>query len=273
MNLPRIRSLGFTTANAEQLAHFYGVNLGCQPGRSLAIEGGRYAELIGLPGSRLMLKQLHLGQEQLELTEVLALGPGLRPGRPVPGDSRSCDLWFQHICVVVANMDDAAAPLQARVATGALRAISTTPQTLPSWNTAAAGIQAYKVHDPEGHCLELLHFPPDKGDARWHQADASASTPFLGIDHSAIANADTPRSCRFYEGLLGLRLGDAPRAAVTTTPRAVPLLRRTENEHHCRARPGKSITISDSCTRPSASAASISASTCWALITTDTCRA
>ena len=207
MTLPHIRSFGFTTANAEQLAHFYGAHLGCEPGRSLAIEGGRYAELIGLPGSRLQLKQLHLGQEQLELTEVLALGPGLRPGRPVPGDSRSCDLWFQHICIVVATMAEAAAPLQAQVAAGDLAAISTTPQTLPNWNTAAAGIQAYKVHDPEGHCLELLHFPPDKGDARWHQAAASASTPFLGIDHSAIANADTPRSCRFYEGLLGLRLG------------------------------------------------------------------
>lgn len=207
MNLPHIRSLGFTTANAEQLAHFYGTNLGCQPGRSLAIEGGSYAQLIGLPGSRLQLLQLQLGQEQLELTEVQALGPGLRPGRPVPGDSRSCDLWFQHICIVVANMAQAAAPLEACVAAGALGAISTAPQTLPSWNTAAAGIQAYKVHDPEGHCLELLQFPPDKGDARWQQAAASAITPFLGIDHSAIANADTPRSCRFYEGLLGLRLG------------------------------------------------------------------
>ncbi len=207
MTLPHIRSLGFTTAHAEQLAHFYGANLGCQPGRSLVIEGGRYAELIGLPGSRLQLLQLQLGQEQLELTEVLTLGPGLRPGRPVPGDSRSCDLWFQHICIVVANMAEAAAPLRASVAAGALAAISTAPQTLPSWNSAAAGIQAYKLHDPEGHCLELLQFPPDKGDARWHQAAASATTPFLGIDHSAIANADTPRSCRFYEGLLGLRLG------------------------------------------------------------------
>jgi catechol 2,3-dioxygenase-like lactoylglutathione lyase family enzyme len=207
MNLPHIRSLGFTTAHAEQLAHFYGANLGCQPGRSLVIEGGNYAELIGLPGSRLQLLQLQLGQEQLELTEVLTLGPGLRPGRPVPGDSRSCDLWFQHICIVVATMAEAAAPLQASVAAGALAAISTAPQTLPSWNAAAAGIQAYKVHDPEGHCLELLQFPPDKGDARWHQAAGSATSPFLGIDHSAIANADTPRSRRFYEGLLGLRLG------------------------------------------------------------------
>ena len=68
--------------------------------------------------------------------------------------------------------------------------------SLSLWNAAAAGIQAYKVHDPEGHCLELLQFPPDKGDARWHQAAGSATSPFLGIDHSAIANADTGLSAR-----------------------------------------------------------------------------
>ena len=30
---------------------------------------------------------------------------------------------------------------------------------------------------------------------------------FLGIDHSAIGISDTERSCRFYNALLGLRLG------------------------------------------------------------------
>jgi catechol 2,3-dioxygenase-like lactoylglutathione lyase family enzyme len=100
-------------------------------------------------------------------------------------------------------MAAAAAPVQGAVAAGRLQAISTAPQTLPAWNAAAAGIQAFKFHDPEGHCLELLQFPPDKGEARWHQP----APRVLGIDHSAIAVADTPRSCAFYEGLLGLRLG------------------------------------------------------------------
>ncbi len=30
------------------------------------------------------------------------------------------------------------------------------PQRLPDWNTAAAGIGAYKFRDPEGHRLQLL---------------------------------------------------------------------------------------------------------------------
>ena len=209
--LPHIRSIGFTCRDGESLAAFYCDQLGFQRGKHWTIDGGVYAALLGLPGSRLQLQQLHVGQETLELTQVLELGPGLRPGRPIPTDSRSCDLWFQHICLVVADLAAVSGPIEADVAGGRLKQISSAPQTLPEWNQAAAGIQAYKFHDPEDHCLELLQFPADKGDAHWHAAARAAAlrkdSPLLGIDHSAIANADTARSCRFYEELLGLRLG------------------------------------------------------------------
>ena len=200
---PHIASIGFSCSDAESLARFYETHLGCRRAESIEIHGGPYAELIGLPGSRLRLQRLRLGQEWLELSEVLELGPGLRPGRALPLDSRSCDLWFQHICVVVADMAEAAAPISAAVEAGVLQAISTAPQTLPAWNEAAAGIQAYKFHDPEGHCLELLQFPDGKGDDRWHQSQPGQT--ILGIDHSAIANASTERSAAFYGDLLGLR--------------------------------------------------------------------
>ena len=212
---PLIRSIGFSCHNAGALATFYRDRLGFQLAWEITIEGGTYAELVGLPGSRLKLLQLQIGAETLELMEVLEAGPGLRAGRPIPTDSRSCDLWFQHICLVVAEMGVAAAPIEAAVKAGSLRPISLAPQTLPAWNQAAAGIQAYKFHDPEGHCLELLQFPPDKGEARWHPdngrgihgAGSGAGSAILGIDHSAIAIADTPRSRAFYSDLLGLRLG------------------------------------------------------------------
>lgn len=205
MTTPHIRSIGFTCRDADALASFYTSHLGCRRQECLELEAGSYAELMGLPGSRLKLLRLQLGAEQLELLEVLELGAGLRAGRSIPADSRSNDLWFQHICVVVADMAAAAGPVQSLIQQGQLQSISSAPQILPSWNQAAAGIQAFKFHDPEGHCLELLQFPPDKGEPRWHRA--AEGSPFLGIDHSAIANADTPRSCRFYEELLGLRLG------------------------------------------------------------------
>lgn len=203
--LPYIRSVGFSCSDAEGLAQFYEQQLGFRLRDMLLLEGGTYSQLVGLPGSRLKLLRLQLGQEWLELTQIVELGPGLPQGRPIPSDSRSCDLWFQHICIVVNNMEAAATPLQRLIASGALQPISTAPQTLPSWNTAAAGIKAFKFHDPEGHCLELLQFPADKGDARWHQP--AEGSPMLGIDHSAIANAETARSCRFYDELLGLRQG------------------------------------------------------------------
>ncbi len=155
--------------------------------------------------------RLALGRERLELLEVQTLAGGQRAGRPFPADSRSNDLWFQHICVVVRDLEQASAPLRQAIAAGQLRAISTAPQRLPDRNPAAAGIEAFKLHGPEGHCLELLQFPADKGDARWHNpGDATSPGPvgvILGIDHSAIGVADTARSSRFYTDLLGLRPG------------------------------------------------------------------
>jgi catechol 2,3-dioxygenase-like lactoylglutathione lyase family enzyme len=206
--LPRILSFGFTCADAEALAGLYGERFGLQRGATHEL-GGAYAALVGLPGSRLKLVVLHAGSERLELVQVLELGPGLRPGRPVPAAPRSNDLAFQHVCLVTADLRAAAAPLLADLAAGRLRPISTAPQTLPADNPAAAGIRAFKLRDPEGHALELLQFPPDKGEARWHRAPgdgAGRGGMVLGIDHSAIGVADSSRSKRFYEGLLGLRL-------------------------------------------------------------------
>jgi uncharacterized protein GlcG (DUF336 family)/catechol 2,3-dioxygenase-like lactoylglutathione lyase family enzyme len=213
---PHLDAVSFSCADAEACAAFFCSQLGFR--RLHAIQPGPgYASLIGLPGAQLKLVRLALGRERLELLEVRALGPGQRSGRPFPADSRSNDLWFQHICIVVRELEQASAPLRQAIASGALQAISSAPQRLPDWNPAAAGIEAFKLCSPEGHCLELLAFPPDKGDARWHILDSrnsldSANSPessglFLGIDHSAIGVADSERSCRFYNQLLGLRLG------------------------------------------------------------------
>lgn len=205
---PHILSFGFTCADAEALARFYTERLGLRRGATLEL-GGAYAELVGLAGSRLKMVVLHAGAERLELLQVLEAGPGLRPGRPVPLDAGSNDQTFQHICLVSADLEAAAAPLQRDLAAGRLRPISAAPQTLPADNPAAAGIRAFKLRDPEGHALELLQFPPDKGDARWHTppgAAAGAHATVVGIDHSAVGVRDSERSIRFYEGLLGLRL-------------------------------------------------------------------
>ena len=199
---PQVLQLGFSSANPARAAAFYCQALGFEPGETLQIAGGGYGQLLGLPQGRFSLTRLHLGQETLEIFSLHEADTEQTAGRPIPADSRSCDLWFQHLCLVTSDLEAALQRLQPALEQGLAQPVSRAPQTLPSWNRAAAGIRAFKFRDPDGHNLELLEFPPDKGDARWHQGSG-----LLGIDHSAISIADTAQSCRFYDDLLGLRLG------------------------------------------------------------------
>jgi len=202
MQLPHLHSVGFTCTDADALAAWFERWLGFQRLADSEHDADACCALVGLAGARVRRLLLAIGEEQLELSEVLDPGPH-RPGRPVPADSRSNDLWFQHICLVVPDFEAVAPALQQQISSGSLQTISTEgPQRLPDWNTAAAGIVAFKLHDPQGHPLELLQFPADKGDARWHQP---AAAPVLGIDHSAIGVSDPQRTSRFYGELLGLR--------------------------------------------------------------------
>ncbi|MBM5799525.1 MAG: VOC family protein [Cyanobacteria bacterium K_DeepCast_35m_m2_023] len=212
--VPRLLQVGFGSHNAEALVVFYRDHLGFAAQQPFTLQGGAYCQLIGLPEATLLLQRLHLGDECLEITQVIDAGPGQRPWRAIPAASRSCDLWFQHVCLVARDLDQALARLEPALRSGQATAISSAPQTLPASNRAAAGIRAYKFRDPEGHNLELLQFPPDKGDARWHRHSTTGSyepggsqTPLLGIDHSAISVSVSEVSCRFYDTVLGLRLG------------------------------------------------------------------
>ena len=75
---------------------------------------------------------------------------------------------------------------------------STAPQTLPDWNPNAAGIRAFYFRDPDGHFLELIQFPLEKGNPRWQRSNGRL---FLGIDHTAIVVTDTARAVAFYQEL------------------------------------------------------------------------
>ncbi len=147
-----------------------------------------------------------LGLDDAEAEEVvmrlgadtLALVRFTQPGRRYPEDSCSNDLWFQHLAIVVSDMDAAHATLSqvGRAQVGGWRPISEGgPQVLPPSNGA---VRAFKFRDPDGHPLELIWFPPGQGRAVWHRG---ADATFLGVDHSALSIASTPRSLRFYRGL------------------------------------------------------------------------
>jgi len=189
-----VEAVGMTVSNMERSVAFFTNTLSFRPLSDVEVSGDEYDRLHGLFASRLRIVRLALGDEQIELTEYLT-----PRGRAVPADSRSNDLWFQHVAIIVSDMDAAYAQLRRHHVEQA----SPEPQRLPDWNPAAGGIRAFYFKDPDGHPLEILQFPPGKGDARWQRAGGPL---FLGIDHTAIVVSDTAASLAFYRDRLGLRL-------------------------------------------------------------------
>ena len=205
-----VDSVGMTVSDMDRSVDFYTNVLSFQKVSDVEVLGTEYEQLQGLFGVRLRVVKLKLGNESIELTEYLT-----PKGRPIPIDSRSNDRWFQHIAIAVNDMDKAYQHLRKYK----IQHASTAPQRIPDTNKAAAGIRAFYFKDPEGHNLEIIYFPPGKGDPKWQKSSnfpaAEANTPrakmlrdriFLGIDHTAIVVSNTATSLKFYRDLLGLKL-------------------------------------------------------------------
>jgi catechol 2,3-dioxygenase-like lactoylglutathione lyase family enzyme len=186
--------VGMTVADMDRSIDFFTDVLTFEKTSDVEVAGADYERLEGVFGLRMRVVRMRLGGESIELTEYLA-----PRGRPVPADSRSNDRWFQHVAIIVADMDRAYRRLREHDVEHA----SSGPQLLPKTIPGAAGIRAFYFKDPDGHPLEILQFPPDKGAAKWH---AKTDRLFLGIDHTAIVVADTERSLGFYRDTLGLRV-------------------------------------------------------------------
>lgn len=180
---------GFTVSDMHLVLPFYTNALGCRVLSDDIIDGEAWDTIYGLPKIQFRRVQLGLGDEHLELTQFLSH----TNGRPIPADSRSNDRWFQHIAIVVTDMDSAYQHLMAHE----IRPVSQDPQTLPDWNPNAGGIKAFYFLAPDGHTLELIWFPADKGNPKWRGQTAL----FAGIDHTAIAVADTDVALPFYNAL------------------------------------------------------------------------
>ncbi|NEP19389.1 MAG: VOC family protein [Leptolyngbya sp. SIO4C1] len=190
-----VQAVGMTVSNIEQATQFYTGAFTFEKVSDITVSGEAYDYLLGVFGSQLRIVTLKLGQETLRLMEYIS-----PKGRPAPVDSQSHDLWFQHFAIIVSDLDRA----YDRLKQFSFTPISTALQTIPESNEASAGIRAYKFKDADGHNLEILQFPPDKGADRWHQ---STDNLFLGIDHSAISVSSTQQSLTFYRDLLGLSVG------------------------------------------------------------------
>lgn len=202
IQVQKIQAIGLTVSDAERSQDFYTQALGFETVSDITVEEPSYSDLEGIAGAKIRIITLRLGDEHIKLMQYLNV-----KGKPIPSDSQSDDLWFQHLAIVVSDMERAYAHLRSFD----IDPISTEPQTIPPDNQASAGVRSFKFKDLDRHNLELIWFPPDKGQAKWHQQPvhglpSEKNHLFLGIDHSAITVAGTEQSLQFYRDLLGMQV-------------------------------------------------------------------
>ncbi len=196
-SISAVDAVGITVSDMRRSLDFYTQILPFKLVTDRVVTGDVYEHLTGVFGLRMRIARLQLGDEKINLIEYVA-----PRGRPIPIDSHSNDRWFQHIAIIVSDMDMAYAHLRKHNVEHA----SPEPQRLPDWNPNASGIKAFYFRDPDGNNLEILQFPAGKGDSKWHLKSGKL---FLGIDHTAIVVADTEASLHFYRDVLGLRVAGA----------------------------------------------------------------
>ena len=197
LQVQRVDAIGITVSDLDRAVAFYTGVLTFTKVWEREFSGRPYELLTGVFGARSRVARLRLGSEEIELTEFLA-----PRGRPLPDDVRANDRVFQHIAIVVRDLHEAYTVLRRHDVEHA----STGPQRLPDWNPNAGGIGAFYFRSPDRHFLELIAFPPGKGDARWQRPTGPL---FLGIDHTAIVVDDTDRALGLYRDILGLQVAGA----------------------------------------------------------------
>lgn len=149
-----ISHVALTVTELSRSVEFYEKVLHFKPIGSHTIESPTAGLLFGMtdadPKLSVEIALLTLSDEVIELMEF----ENSAPVGEIPADSASNDHWFQHSAIVVANMDTAYEHLKMFD----IEPISPAPQTLPDY-LEAAGISAFYFKDPDGHVLELIHFP------------------------------------------------------------------------------------------------------------------
>jgi catechol 2,3-dioxygenase-like lactoylglutathione lyase family enzyme len=195
-DVQRIKMIGFTVADADRESDFFTNVLRFEKVADFRVVGSEYAKMEGVFNANMRIVHLRLGDQIVELTQYVSPPTG----RPIPVPSYSNDEWFEHMAIVVSDMDAAYKILQENN----VQQISAQPITIPQTNAGAAGIKAVKFHDPEGHDLELLYYPPGKGEPSFRKPTSSL---FLGLSHTAMTVESTEKGVAFYRDLLGLEVG------------------------------------------------------------------
>src|SRR5439155_15868243 len=88
-----VESIGMTVSDMDRAVEFYSA-LTFREISDVEVLGEEFEHLEGVFGARMRIVRMQLGKEYLDLTQYLT-----PPGQPIPVDSRSNDLWFQHIAI------------------------------------------------------------------------------------------------------------------------------------------------------------------------------
>jgi len=120
--IERVDSVAITVADLERALAFYTGVLPFEKVGETEVAGDAYERLLGVFGLRARIARLRLGEQEIELIDYLA-----PEGRPVPEGSKSNDEWFQHVAIIVRDMNRAYAHLRRHNVQHA----SSGPQTLP----------------------------------------------------------------------------------------------------------------------------------------------
>ena len=115
MNMPgrtnvqvqRIRAIGLTVADVERSKDFYEQALSFETVSDITVAGQDYSQLEGVAEAKIRIVTLQLGDERIELWEYLTLREN-----PYLSIRKAMTLWFQHLAIVVSDMDRAYAHLR-----------------------------------------------------------------------------------------------------------------------------------------------------------------
>jgi catechol 2,3-dioxygenase-like lactoylglutathione lyase family enzyme len=195
-DVERLKFIGFTVADVDRETTFFTKVLSFEKVSDFRVIGSEYDKMEGVFNANMRIVHLKLGEQIVELTQYISPPTG----RPIPVPSYSNDEWFEHMAIVVRDMDAAYKILQENN----VQQISANPITIPESNPGAAGIKAVKFRDPEGHDLELIYFPAGKADPAWQKP---TSRLFLGLSHTAMTIDSTEKGVAFYRDLLGFDVG------------------------------------------------------------------
>src|SRR5439155_7214337 len=97
-----VDAVGMAVADMDRSLAFYAPVLSFEPVSDVEVTGSEYEHRQGVFGLYMRVLRLRLGDEVIVLTEYLA-----PRGRPIPADARSHDRWFQHIAIIVSDMERA----------------------------------------------------------------------------------------------------------------------------------------------------------------------